>query len=182
MAYCISEVRHREFPGADAVSAAINPLGLTREELIAAFQGYICPIAHAPGRSYHGELTEDIKTYLERALRREGLRPTRDRRFLAYSPALHEHADFGLVHEASNHRVLLTMEFGPAFESDLVRFQIAANEGTLAAGVMVTSIDPKSIDASLATLPSYDTVAKVVQSFQPKFPLVLIGLRGAHAA
>lgn len=182
MAYCISEVRHREFPGADAVSAAINPLGLTREELIAAFQGYICPIAHAAGRNYHGELTEDIKAYLEKALRREGLRPTRDRRFLAYSTALREHADFGLVHEGSDHRVLLTMEFGPTFESDLVRFQIAANEGTLAAGVMVTSIDPKSIDAVLAGIPSYDDMSRVVQSFHPSFPLVLIGLRGSHAA
>src|SRR5512139_114376 len=129
MAYCISEVRHREFPNADAVSAALKPLGLTLDELISAFRGYICPIAQSAARNYQGELTGDLKAWLEKAFRREGLRPTHDRQFLTYSRSMNDHADFGLLHEASGRRVMLAMEFGPAFESDLVRFQVAANEG-----------------------------------------------------
>jgi hypothetical protein len=46
----------------------------------------------------------------------------------------------------------------------------------------VLSIDPKSIDAAFATLPSYETVTKVVEALKPSYPLVVIGLRGSHAS
>ena len=182
MPYCISEVRHREFPSVQAVDAALTPLGLKLEDVIAAFRGYICPIAPATGRGYQADLAEDIKGYLERSLPRDGLRATRNRQFLAYSRALNEHADFGLVHERTNRIVFFEVEFRPNFEKDLLKFQIGAGEGTLAAAVMVLSIDPRSIDATFAGMPSYDAVTKVIEALKPAYPLLVIGLRGSHAA
>lgn len=182
MPYCISEVRHREFPSATAVSAALAPLGLSLDEVIAAFRGYICPIAPSTGRGYQADLADHIKGYLEQSLARDGLRPTRNRQFLSYSRALNEHADFGLIHERSNRIVFFEVEFRPNFERDLVKFQIGAGEGTLAVAVMVLSIDPKSIDATFATMPSYESVTKVIEALRPTYPLIAIGLRGSHAA
>jgi hypothetical protein len=182
MAYCISEVRHREFPDAKVVSAALSALGITLEEVIAAFRGYICPLSRTSGKGYESGLAEDIKGYLGRALQRDGLRPTGNRSQLNYSRSLPDHADFGLVHERSNRVLFVEIGFRPNYERDLLKFQIGASEGTLAAAILVLSIDPKSIDASVATLPAYEAVIKVVEVMRPTFPLVMIGLRGSHAS
>ena len=182
MAYCISEVRHREFPDAKAVSAALSPLGITLEEIIAAFRGYICPLSPTSGKGYESDLAEDIKGYLGKALQRDGLRPTNNRSLLNYSRSLPDHADFGLVHERSNRVVFIEIAFRHNYERDLLKFQIGSSEGIMAAAILVLSIDPKSIDASVATLPSYEAVSKVVDVMRPTFPLVMIGLRGSHAS
>lgn len=182
MSYCISEVRHREFPSAGAVGAALAHLGVSLEELVNAFRGYICPLSQTTGKGYESDLAEDLKGYLAKALQRDGLRPTSNRSHLAYSRSLPDHADFGLVHERSNRVLFVEMGFRPNYERDLLKFQIGASEGTLAAAVLVLSIDPKSIDATVATLPTYDAVTKVVEALSPSYPLLLVGLRGSHAA
>lgn len=182
MPYCISEVRHREFPDAGAVSAALAPLGLSLDELIHAFRGYICPLTPTAGRGFQTELAEDLKGYLEKSLPRDGLRATRKRHDLAYSRSLNEHADFGLVHESSNRHVFFEVEFHANYERDLLKFQIGAGEGILAAAVMVLAIDPKSIDPAYTALPEYEVVTKVVDALRPSYPLILIGLRGSQAA
>ena len=182
MSYCISEVRHREFPSASAVGTALAHLGVSLEELVNAFRGYICPLSQTTGKGYESDLAEDLKGYLAKALQRDGLRPTSNRSHLTYSRSLPDHADFGLVHERSNRVLFVEMEFRPNYERDLLKFQIGASEGTLAAAVLVLSIDPKSIDAAVATLPTYDAVTRVVEALNPSYPLLLVGLRGSHAA
>jgi hypothetical protein len=182
MPYCISEVRHREFPAPNAVAAALSPLGIQLDELIAAFRGYICPLNPTTGRGYETELAEDLKGYLAKALQRDGLRPTSNRLHLTYSRSLHDHADFGIVHERTNRTVFVEMGFRHNYERDLLKFQIGASEGTLAAAVLVLSIDPKTIDATFSTMPSYESVTKVIDALKPAYPLVVVGLRGAHAA
>lgn len=77
MAYCTSEVRRREFPDAGAVAAAIAPLGLSLDELLAAFRGYICPITPTTGRGFQVDLAEDLTAYLGKTLPRDGLRALR---------------------------------------------------------------------------------------------------------
>lgn len=182
MPYCISEVRHREFPAPNAVASALSTLGISLDELLTAFRGYICPLAPATGRGYDADLAEDLKGYLAKALQHDGLRPTSNRLHLSYSRSLNDHADFGIIHERSNRTVFVEMGFRHNYERDLLKFQIGASEGTLAAAVLVLSIDPKSIDATFATMPSYESVIKVVEVLKPSYPLVVIGLRGAHAA
>ena len=76
MSYCISEVRHREFPSASAVGTALAHLGVSLEELVNAFRGYICPLSQTTGKGYESDLAEDLKGYLAKALQRDGLRPT----------------------------------------------------------------------------------------------------------
>jgi hypothetical protein len=182
MAYCISEVRHREFPTANAVATAMTPLGISLDELVTAFRGYICHLAPTSGKGYASDLAEDLKGYLAKTLQREGLRATSNRLHLSYSRSLNDHADFGLVHERSNHIVFVELGFRPNYEHELLKFQVGASEGTLAAAVLVVSIDPRTIDTTVATLPSYDAVTKVVEALRPTYPLVVIGLRGAHAS
>jgi hypothetical protein len=157
-------------------------VGLSLEQVIGAFRGYICPIPPAAGRDFQHDLAEDMKKYLEGSLGHDGLHPARNRADLMYSRALNEHAAFGLVHEGSNRRIFFETEFKANYEKDLIRFQIGASEGTLAAAVMIVSIDPRSIDPAYANLPSYDTVLKTIDALRPSYPLIVIGLRGSHAA
>lgn len=182
MPYCISEVRHKEYPDSSAVASALSRIGLTLDELLGAFRAYICPIAPSSGRGYATDLADDLTGYLERLLPRDGLRGTRNRQQLMYSRALHQHADFGLIHDQSHQTVYFEMAFRPDFERDLLKFQIGASEGSLAAGVLVLSIDPRSLDATATTMSSYETVSRVLEVLRPGYPLVLIGLRGSHAA
>jgi hypothetical protein len=78
--------------------------------------------------------------------------------------------------------VFVEIGFRHNYERDLLKFQIGSSEGILAAAILVLSIDPKSIDAAVANVPSYEAVTKVVEVMRPSFPLVLIGLRGSHAS
>lgn len=182
MAYCIVEVRHKEFPSVDAVSAALAPLGLSHAELLSAFKTYICPLSQTAEGGYGAGLAEDIKQYLERTLPREGLRALRNGASAAYSHSLKEHADFALIHDQTNKGIFFEIAFRHRYERDLLKFQIGYNEGSLAAAVMVLAVEPKTIESAFATIPPYDAVLKMVSAIQPTYPLVVIGLRGSHAA
>ena len=182
MPFCISEVRHREFPSAGAVSSALSSVGSSLETLLGAFRSYICPMSPTAGRGFQEDLAHDLETYLERVLDGNGLRPTRIASDLAYSRSLSQRADFGLVHDATRKRVLFEVVFRPHFEEDLVNFQIGVNEGTLATAVMVLPIDRRAINEAHTTMAEYDAVSRVVEALRPTYPLLLIGLRGSHAA
>ena len=182
MPFCISEVRHREFPSAGAVSSALSSVGSSLDTLLGAFRTYVCPVTPSAGRGFQEDLAHDLETYLERVLDGNGLRPTRRPADLTYSRSLKQHADFGLVHDATQKRVLFEVVFRPSFEEDLVSFQIGANEGSLATAVMVLPIDRRAINEAHTTMAEYDAVIRVVEALRPSYPLLLIGLRGSHAA
>jgi hypothetical protein len=182
MPYCISEVRHREFPSKGAVAVALDSIGMRFDMLLGAFQTYICPVSPRAGRGFQEDLAEDLESYLEGALRGDGLRPTRRPDDLVYSRALNHRADFGIVHDATRKRVLFEIVFSPNFEENLVKFQIGANEGTLATAVMILPIDRRAINEAHTSMAEYEPVAKVVEVLRPTYPLLLIGLRGSHAA
>ena len=182
MPFCISEVRHREFPNSGAVASALTSVGSSLEGVLDAFRGYICPVSPTAGRGFQEDLARDIEHYLERVLKGDELRPTRILNDLTYARALTHHADFALVHDPTRKRVLFEVVFRPNFEEDLVGFQIGANEGTLATGVMVVPIDRRAINEAHTTMAEYDGVTKVIEALRPSYPLLLIGLRGSHAA
>jgi hypothetical protein len=182
MPFCISEVRHREFPDSGSVSSALAAVGSSLETVVDAFRGYVCPITPVAGRGFQEDLAKDLEAYLERVLKGAALRGTRSPNDLAYSRALNRHADFALLHDPTRKRVLFEVVFRPNFEEELVGFQIGANEGTLAAAVMVVPIDRRAINEGHTTMAEYDGVTKVVEALRPSYPLLLIGLRGSHAA
>jgi hypothetical protein len=182
MAYCISEVRHAEFPNAGVVAVALVQLGLPLDELLATFRSYVCPVVPQTGRGYQMDVAYNLEHYLAVRLQCDGLRPTRSRYELTYSPNLKQYADFGLVHDASRRRVLFEIEFRPNYEKDLVKFQIGANRGLLAVAVMVVAIDRKSLNAAYTTMPEYAAIVRVLSELRPAYPLVVVGLRGAHGA
>jgi hypothetical protein len=181
MSYCITEVRHKAYPDAAAVSTALAPLGISLEDINGAFTGFICTLANT-ARGFHVELANYLKAHLEQGLRREGLRPTRQVHDLAYSRSLKVHADFGLVHERTNKRVLFQVEFGTGIEKDLINFQVGANEEILAAGVLLVPMDRATAGSALAGIADFEAVNRLVAAVRPTYPLVVVGLRGAPAA
>jgi len=132
------------------------------------------------GRGYQMDLAADLEGYLERELRRDGLRPSRSRSDLTYSPFLNQHADFGLIHLASKQRILFEVEFRPNYEKDLVKFQIGHNSGLLGAAVMIVAIDRKSLNPAYTSMPEFDSVVRVLRELRPTYPLLVIGLRGGR--
>ena len=116
MPYRIVEVRHTEFPDGSTTGRAFSALGVRQEDITAAFERYACDTPLTVGRGYQMDLAADLEGYLERELRRDGLRPSRSRSDLTYSPFLNQHADFGLIHLASKQRILFEVEFRPNYE------------------------------------------------------------------
>ena len=87
MPFCISEVRHREFPSAGAVSSALTSVGSSLENVLDAFRGYICPVSPTAGRGFQEDLARDLEHYLERVLKGDGL--------TAFGARLLRHQDVG---------------------------------------------------------------------------------------
>lgn len=185
MAYTVTQIEHTLFPGASIVETLFDDLGLPLNELLVAIEHYSCPAPLISGRGYQIALAEDLGRYFEKELQRGGLRPTRSKYELTYSPALNQYADFALVHQPSKRRVLFEIEFRPNYEKDLIKFQIGHNSGILAAGVMIVAIDRKTINPKpprYPSMPEYRSVIRVVAELKPSYPLVIIGVRGEHAA
>lgn len=181
MSYCITEVRHKAYPDAAAASSALTALGISLDDITGAFRGFICTLA-TTSRAFHIELANHLKSHLEQALQREGLRPTRQVHDLAYSRSLTAHADFGLVHERTNKRVLFQVEFGTGIEKDLINFQVGVNEGIVAAAVLLVPIDRATAGSALAGIAEYEAVNRLVAAVRPPYPLLVVGLRGSPAA
>lgn len=181
MAYTIVETKHQAYPDESALSAALSAINLSIQDLLDPFKCYACPLPIAVGQGYQMAVADHLETYLEGALRRDGLRPSRSRYDLTYSPHLNQHADLGLVHTSSKRRVLFEIEFRPNYEKDLVKFQIGANSGLLAAGVMVLSLDRKSLNPGYTSMPEYASAIRVLDQLRPTYPLLVIGIRGQHA-
>ena len=181
MSYCITEVRHKTYPDAATVAAALSPLGTSVDDIVGAFTGFICSLS-TTSRAFHVELGNYLKQHLEQALRKEGLRPTRQKHDLAYSRLLTAHADFGLVHDRTNRRVLFQVEFGNGIEKDLINFQVGANEELLAAAVLLVPIDRATAGTALAGIAEYEAVNRLVAAVRPAYPHVVIGLRGSPPA
>ena len=173
------------FPSRAFVDARLSELGITTEEMTRAFAAYRCPAALTAGQGYQMSIAADLEPYLERTLSRDGLRGTRSRYELTYSPTLNQHADFALVHAASKRRIYFEIEFRPNYEKDLVKFQIGQNAGLLAAAVMVVAIDRRTINPQpplYPSMPEYRSVVNVVRQLAPSYPLLVVGVLGAHAA
>jgi hypothetical protein len=182
MSYCITEVRHKAFPDVTRVTAALAPLGITPDDIIGSFTGFICSLAASSTRSFHVELANYLKSHLELVLGRDGLRPTRQVHDLAYSRTLKAHADFGLVHVPTNKRILFQVEFGTGVEKDLIHFQVGANEDIIAAAVLIAPIDRATAGTALVGIADYDSVVRLVTAVRPSYPLLVVGLRGSPAA
>jgi len=60
MPYCISEVRHAEFPSEGAVATALASVGLSLTDLLTGFQNYVCPAAPQTRRGYQMDLADDL--------------------------------------------------------------------------------------------------------------------------
>jgi hypothetical protein len=181
MSYCITEVRHKTYPDAAAVAAALTAVGIGVDDITGAFRGFICTMATTT-RAFHVELANHLKSHLEHALRRDGLRPTRQVHDLAYSRSLTAHADFGLVHEQTNKRLLFQVEFGLGIEKDLINFQVAFNEAIIAAAILLVPVDRATAGSALAGISDYDAVNRLLTALRPTYPLLVIGLRGSPAA
>ena len=79
MPYRIVEVRHTTFPNGSTTARALNAFGISQDDIVAAFERYACDTPLRVGRGYQMDLAADLERYLERALRRDDLRPSRSR-------------------------------------------------------------------------------------------------------
>ena len=74
------------------------------------------------------------------------------------------------------------IEFRPNYEKDLVKFQIGANSGILAVGVMILALDRRSLNPGYTSMPEYASALRIIDALQPKYPLLIVGIRGDHEA
>jgi hypothetical protein len=97
-----------------------------------------------------------------------------------YSPRLNEKADLAIGRNGSDSRVFFEVEFRPNVEKDLVKFQIGANSGALAAAVLILAADRNAINRGYTTMPEFQKFERVIAELAPRYPLVVYGINGQH--
>ncbi len=165
---------HRSWPDEERVRKALSPFALTPEKIASTIGGCV----HTPESYQQGGLQQFLASSIERHLESaltivDGLSSADNR----YSPDLNEKADFALAHDRSKPRVFFEVEFRPNVEKDLVKFQIGANRGTLAAGVLVLAAERSNINAAYTTMPEYRKFSRIIDELRPSYPLLLVGIR-----
>lgn len=176
MAFRITKVQSRAFPSERDVDFALELFGLDRVYLVELIGSFVC----AYGRSasgYQQHLARELEEYLAARLADIGLETVRAPR---YSPRLNERGDLGIKHSGVRNSVFVEIEFRPNVEKDLVKFQIGANSGTLAAAVLILALDRNAINPGYTTMPQFAKFISVVSELNVSYPLLLVGIDGEH--
>jgi len=156
------------------MTAALEAFSLSLDRLVSALASCV----HTPSPHQQGGLQQFLADTIERHLETTlttsySLSRASDR----YSPELNETADLALANGSSERRIFFEVEFRPNAEKDLVKFQIGANRGTLAAAVLILAIDRNNINRSYYTMPEYRKFERIIEELQPNYPLLLLGVR-----
>jgi hypothetical protein len=61
-----------------------------------------------------------------------------------------------------------------------VKFQIGANSGFFAVGVMILALACRSLNPAYTSMPEYASALQVTDALQPKYLLLIMGIRGDH--
>jgi hypothetical protein len=99
-----------------------------------------------------------------------------------YSPRLNEQADLAFGRPNSVQRLYFEIEFRPNVEKDLVKFQIGANAGQLAAAVLILTVNRSCVNAAYSTMPEFSKFERVIDELRPQYPLLMLGFAGEHRA
>jgi hypothetical protein len=170
----IAEVTHRAWPDKERLRAALKPFSLSPGKIAAAISSCV----HTRESYHQGGLQQFLASTIERHLDTALTSGTKlSRADDRYSPELNERADFALAYDHSKPRVFFEVEFRPNVEKDLVKFQIGANRGTLAAAVLILAMERGNINVSYTTMPEDHKFERIIQELMPTYPLLLVGIR-----
>ena len=159
------------------MDTALAQFGFSIEQLRAALQACCHPGVPRPGIGFQLDLGPSLQKHLSSSLAVDGIRTVSTR----YSSNLNENADLAFGRDYNGPRVFFELEFRPNVEKDLVKFQIGANAGALAAAVLILAADRKCVNPAYTTMPEFAKFARVITELQPTYPLLMLGFRGAHA-
>src|SRR4051812_11233931 len=138
MPYRLTEVKVAYFPGLEATNQALSSFGLPEARIRDSIQSFVCQAQAVEGQGYQQNLAHELERHLGEQLARL---PSLYSGSARYSPRLNEKADLAIGRSGSDSRVFFEVEFRPNVEKDLVKFQIGANSGTLAAAILILASD-----------------------------------------
>lgn len=176
MPYRFSEVQTRSWPDQARVDEALGPFGLSIETILGAMGACEHPAAPRNGVGFQLDLGPTIERHLSKSLATNGLSTASTR----YSRSLNENADLALGFQYDGSRIFFELEFRPNVEKDLVKFQIGANAGSLAVGVLILTLDRNTVNPSYTTMPEFGKFERVISELAPTYPLLMVGFRGVH--
>ena len=130
-----------------------------------------------PGRGFQQDLGPSMETHLLHSLANgAGLVQVNP----AYSPRLNEQGDLAFRGLNSDRRLYFEIEFRPNVEKDLVKFQIGANTGQLAAAVLILALNRNCVNPGYTTMPEFAKFERVIDELRPQYPLIMLGFAGEH--
>ncbi|MEI6815553.1 MAG: hypothetical protein WCL14_02995 [Bacteroidota bacterium] len=177
MAYKITTIEHTCFPTTKNVNDSITEFNITNIEILSIINDFVCNESPQIGRGYQQEIAWHLEDHLKSKIC-AGFNLVS--RFEKYSNKLNEMPDLELVKEGKKERIFFELEFRPNVEKDLIKFQIGFNNGRLALGVLIVALDRDTINPSYTTMPQYNKVKNLIDELKPLYPLLLIGISGAH--
>jgi hypothetical protein len=172
--YLITHVEHRCWPAPDAVEEALGRFDVSINRLKEVLRSCSHGAPARDGVGFQLDLGPTIERHFASSLADNGLHSANTR----YSPNLNENADLAFGRDYAGTRVYVEIEFRPNVEKDLVKFQIGANAGSLAAAVLILTTDRTSVNAAYTTMPEFAKFERVIDELRPAYPLLLLGFRG----
>lgn len=177
MPFKITDVKIALFPNNKAITTALGGFRLTVSDIEDQLRHFVC---EAPKRSYEGYqtvLAKKLETHLERGFPKNGVLRLVGKN---YSARLNERADLVIGWNAQEKRIYFEIEFRPNVEKDLVKFQIGFNSSRLAVAVLILAVDRTAINPNYTTMPEFQKFVRVIEEFQPIYPLILTGIDGEY--
>lgn len=180
MTFRTTEVQFLTYPTEPAFKDALSGFNLLPDEIREVIAHFECRTPRLQGdkSGYQQNIAKRLVDELTGFFQSRGCTATPEQK---YSRAIGEKCDL-LVVSQGGLNAYVEIEFRPNVEKDILKFEIAWRKESLALAVLIVAIDHKGINSNYGTMPKFSKVARVLEEFQPEFPLMLIGIDGKECA
>jgi hypothetical protein len=176
MPYVITEVKSEYWPAKAKVEKKLKAFGLSVDRIIKVGDKYSYPAPAKPGVGFQLDLGPGLQEHI---VATAGKARLSEKSLHYYSTKLKFKADLAFFgRNGIDGRMFVEIEFRPNIEKDLVKFHIGAKAKTLAVAVLIVTINRKCVNANYTTMPEFARSERVIEEFDPDYPLLLLGFRG----
>ena len=138
-------------------------------------------------RAFEGEsVSQGFQIQLGRQLERffsdffqaKGFRVQSNGYGIRYSRTVDLRADSVVRDPARNKGLFIEIEFRPNEHKDILKFEIGHKNYLTELGILLVAIDRNSINVGYNTMPQYESVRNLISEFEPRCPILLLGIDG----
>jgi hypothetical protein len=174
--YVINQVEYQSWPNVVSVESTLSPFSLSIEYIKGVLLSCSYASPHREEKGFQINFGKTLQNHISTELSDKGLHGASNR----YSNKIKEISDLAFEYDSYYPRMFIEIEFRPNVEKDLVKFQIGANNNTLAVAVLILTLDRNNINPQYTTMPEFAKFINIIDELRPQYPLLMLGFSGIH--